>query len=91
MTDSTTRSPCGLCPDSADHGDHFHAGPRIDLTTTIRLSPCAETRPQAVAQAPGSDGLVPNRRAPKPGTAVSATTGFGTERNPATCPRERSR
>src|ERR671925_1218936 len=36
--------------------------------------------------APGSDGLVDNGRAPQPGTAGQATTGFGSSANPATSP-----
>jgi hypothetical protein len=36
-----------------------------------------------VAQAPGSDGLVPNGRAPASGTAAGATTELGSSPNPA--------
>jgi hypothetical protein len=37
-----------------------------------------------VAWAPGWDGLVVNRRALEPGTAIKATTIFGSDPNPAT-------
>ena len=37
-----------------------------------------------VAWAPGGDGLVEIRRAPEPGTAVNATTVFGSDPHPAT-------
>jgi hypothetical protein len=37
-----------------------------------------------VAWVPGCDGLVVNRRALKPGTAVHATTLFGSDPDPAT-------
>jgi hypothetical protein len=49
------------------------------------------TGPPPVAWAPGSDGLVQNRRAAQSGTAASATTGFGSSAHPATSVRERSR
>jgi hypothetical protein len=41
-----------------------------------------------VAWAPGGDGLVEIRRAPTSGTAVNATTVFGSDRNPATPARK---
>jgi hypothetical protein len=41
-----------------------------------------------VAWAPGGDGLVEIRRAPKSGTAATATTIFGSDANPATTARD---
>jgi hypothetical protein len=43
-----------------------------------------------VAQAPGRDGLIPNRRAPASGTAARATTELGSSPNPATTTGARS-
>jgi hypothetical protein len=40
--------------------------------------------------APGRNGLVPNGRASKPGTAARATTKFGSDPNPATSTRART-